>query len=234
ALMTDSPMPVSQGQTIFTVSNGSFSATGITFLPGGTYNIWGQYSGDGTNAASTSAKTQITVNPEASSTYFNIVDVATPQTGTVALNSGTTNVPYGTQLILSAEPVPTTYYNNCITASNPSSSACSVAYTFPTGTVAFADNGSTINTAVVNAEGDAEYNAPWTIGSHSVTAAYSGYGSYNKSTSSAITFSIAKATPGIFLNTALGASNGGSIVNGQSTAITILVENTSNSQNSST
>ena len=83
-----------------------------------------------------------------------------------------------------------TALENCFT----SSATCPV-FGIPTGTVAFADGGTTINTAVLNAEGDAEYNAPFAIGSHSVTASYAGDNSYNKSTASAVTFTVVKDTP---------------------------------------
>ncbi|MFY9937163.1 MAG: protease pro-enzyme activation domain-containing protein, partial [Silvibacterium sp.] len=43
ALMTDSTEPVQQGQPWFTLKNGSYSSNSVNFLPGGTYNIWGQY-----------------------------------------------------------------------------------------------------------------------------------------------------------------------------------------------
>ena len=62
ALMTDSPEAGQQARTLFTLSNGSFSGS-VNNLPGGTYNIWGQYSGDTSNSPSTSAKTQVTVSP---------------------------------------------------------------------------------------------------------------------------------------------------------------------------
>ncbi|HTD55610.1 MAG TPA: Ig-like domain repeat protein [Silvibacterium sp.] len=222
ALMTDSTEPLQQGQTSFKLSSGSYSGS-ANFLPGGTYNVWGQYGGDSSNGPSTSQKTSITVSPESSSVYFNVLDVATPTSGTAAIASGGT-ADYGTQLILSAVLVPTTYYNQCINVSNPPSSCSTTTYGVPTGTVTFADNGSTINTAVVNAEGDAEYNAPWSVGSHSVTASYSGDNSYNSTSASAITFKIQKNTPNI--DSASSALN-----SGQSSVFTVRVMNSANLQN---
>ena len=159
--MTDSTEPVQQGQPWFTLKNGSYSSNSVNFLPGGTYNIWGQYSGDGTNAASTSQKTSITVNPENSGIYFNLFSPAgTSSSGSITSGA---SIDYGTQLLLSAQVAPSsqlTALENCFT----SSATCPV-FGIPTGTVAFADGGTTINTAVLNAEGDAEYNAPFAIGS---------------------------------------------------------------------
>ncbi|MGB0122629.1 MAG: Ig-like domain repeat protein, partial [Silvibacterium sp.] len=231
ALMTDSTEPVQQGQTNFPLTNGSFAASGVNYLPGGTYNIWGQYSGDATNAAAPSQKTQITVNPEASGIYFTVSDVGTGSGGGPAISSGTTNIPYGTQLILSAQVAPSsqlTAYENCQTGA---SSTCPI-FTEPTGTVAFADNTAAINTAVINAEGDAEYNAPWTIGSHSVTAKYSGDSSYNASTAPAFTFSIAQDIPVISPYTTI-ATQSNALVSNQQNVFTIQVLNSANAANES-
>ena len=232
AIETNSTEPVNQGQNFYTLSGtGSFSGS-FNYLPGGTYSVWANYGGDATNASSASAKAQITVNPESSSTYFNILDVATPATGTIAINPGTTNIPYGTQLIPAAEPFPTTYYNQCVINPNPPASCNTTFFTLPTGTVTFADNGITINTAVVNTEGDAEFNAPWSVGAHSVTARYSGDASYTASSAAAITFSIAKDTPLVVLSSAAQTPSG-TYQGGQSMVFTIQVENSANLTNES-
>ncbi|HEX4310944.1 MAG TPA: protease pro-enzyme activation domain-containing protein [Acidobacteriaceae bacterium] len=227
-LMTDSTTPSQQGQSLFTLSNGSFSSSNVNYLPGGTYNVWGHYGGDSSNAPSDSAKTQITVSPEASTVYFNILNTGTTSSGSVAISSGTTAVPYGTQALLAAQIFGTSYYNNCFTTQS-TSAACSF-YTTPTGSVVFADNGTTINTATLNTEGDAEFNGPFYVGAHSVTASYAGDASYQKSSASAITFTIVKDTPDIYA----GASNqcasctGTSFTGGQTTYFDVLVENSAN------
>jgi subtilase family serine protease len=218
ALMTDSTEPVQQGQTRFTLSNGAFSSS-LNTLPGGTYNVWGQYSGDASNAASTSQKTQVTVNPETSGIYFTLIS----STGTVA--SGTSNIDYGTQLILNAQVAPSsqlTAFENC-----QSTHTNCPTFTLPTGTVVFSDSSNTINTAVINAEGDAEYNAPFALGSHSVAASYAGDNSYSKSTASAITFTVVKDTPQVFLSASnqTNATNLTQVVGGQATVFNIQVEN---------
>jgi subtilase family serine protease len=230
AIETNSTQPQNQGQTFFPLSGGSFTGS-INYLPGGTYSVWANYGGDTTNASSASAKAQITVNPEASTTYFNILDVATPATGTVALSPGSTAV-YGTQLILAAQLYPTTYYNQCFVPATPPASCNTATFTFPTGTVTFADNGITVNTAVVNAELDAEYNAPWSVGAHSVTARYSGDASYTASSAAAIPFSIVKDTPVVALSSAAQTPSG-TYQGGQSTVFTIQVENSANLTNES-
>ncbi|HVT96499.1 MAG TPA: protease pro-enzyme activation domain-containing protein, partial [Acidobacteriaceae bacterium] len=101
ALLADTTLPVQQAQATFSLSAGAFSASNVNYLPGGTYNIWGQYGGDGKNAASTSAKTQITVTPEASTTTFDVLNSASTSSASV-ITAGQ-SVSYGTQLILAAQ-----------------------------------------------------------------------------------------------------------------------------------
>jgi hypothetical protein len=180
ALMTDSTDTVQQGQTLFTLSNGSYSGS-VNFLPGGSYNIWGQYGGDAANGLSTSAPVLINVTPEASTTSL-IAENLETYSGPEYVTSGTMNIPYGEDLVFYAQPAP---------SSNPGT------YTVPTGTVAFADNGSPIATVALNAEGFAELNAAWSLGSHSITTSYSGDQSYSASSAAPFTFGIEKQTPWI-------------------------------------
>ena len=226
ALMTDSPEAIQHGQGTFALSSGAYSNTAVNFLPGGTYNIWVNYGGDGTNAASSSAKTQITVTPDTPGMNLNLFNAALGQYFTSSSNPGTT-VDYGTQLMLSAMVGPTS-----VTGSNDPLQNCiingtgcsSLSYTIPTGTVTFNDNSNTINTAVVNAEGDAEYNAPFAIGSHSVTATYNGDQSYNKYTSSAIPFTVVKDSPAMGVD-ASNETSQGALIASQPTVFNVIVEN---------
>jgi subtilase family serine protease len=226
ALMTSSTEPVQQGQgfpglfnsgaaSTFTLSGGAFSGS-VSTLPGGTYDIWGSYSGDGTNGMSTSTPVSITVTPENSDLAFNIYTAGATYTST---STPGTNVDYGTQFLLSAKAAP---------------AAGGSTYTIPTGTVTFTDNTSTVlNTAVVNVEGDAEYNAPFSVGPHSVTASYSGDKSYNASTAAAIPFKVVQDTPVMKVATSILA--GGEVVNGtgQPTVLTVQIENGVQNSNSS-
>jgi trimeric autotransporter adhesin len=218
ALVTSSTEPINTGtSTFFTLTNGSFSNSNVNFLPGGTYNIWGMYSGDGTNGASASTQTQITVSPENSGIFFNVISPM----GTIP--SGTGSIDYGTQLNLSAQVTPSSQLaavEKCMTTQG---AACPT-YEFPTGTVAFADNGSTINTAVVNAEGDAEYNAPFAVGSHSIVSSYSGDNSYEKSAAIATTFTVVKDTPAMNISAASQLlTNNGQAVTGQINTFNVQV-----------
>ncbi len=232
ALIASGTEPLQQGlpvslaenyasQTFFTLSGGSYSGS-VSYLPGGTYNIWGQYSGDGTNGMSSSTPpVQITVNPEASGIYF---AVRQPTTFFTAASLPVTTY-YGMQLDLSAQVAPSADVANLQACQTTAGVACPV-FGAPTGTVIFSDNGSAINTAVVNAEGDAEYNAPFAIGAHSVTASYSGDNSYNASTATAIPFTVIKDNPYIVLHFSAETTSG-YLVNGpdQPTVVTVQIEN---------
>jgi trimeric autotransporter adhesin len=218
ALVTNSPVMSQQGQTNFTLSNGSASSS-VSFLPGGTYSIWGQYSGNGTFGAATSSKTQITVTPEASAILSTVL---TPVNGGLESVSGGVTIPYGTQIILDGMPFGSTFYTTCV-LTNSTSTACETPQTFPTGSVTFSDNGTPRATAVINSEGDAEYSSgAYTIGAHSITASYTGDASYNSSTAGAITFNVAQVPAGNLTVTILPSQNPTPI--GQPLVLTALVE----------
>ena len=227
ALLTDSTEPLQQSQSVFALSNGAFSNTSVNYLPGGTYHVWASYGGDGSNALSSSAKTQITVTPETPGMNFNIF-APSATNGYYLAGSGSgpgTAVDYGSQLMLSSEVAPTSQLSALQTCTINGTGCSTLTFTTPTGTVTFSDSSAAINTAVVNAEGDAEYNAPFAVGAHSVTAAYNGDQSYNKvSSSSPITFTVVKDNPQV-LFAASNTNSAGNIVSGQPTAFTFIVEN---------
>jgi hypothetical protein len=93
--------------------------------------------------------------------------------------------------------------------------------------VNFTDNGTTVNNAVLNAEGDAEFNGPYYVGSHAVTATYAGDSSYAKSSGSTISFTVAKDTPAIELAASL-ISQAGQLASGQADVFTIVLLNSAN------
>jgi hypothetical protein len=208
AVMTDSPMTSNQGQVALTLASGAASES-LTFLPGGSYNIWGSYSGDGTFAPSTSSKTPITVTPEASTLELQVAEYANGQTA----NLSGQQVPYGTLAIFDGYPLPTSDYN-C-------SSSCP-AFTSATGTVTFTDNGNALNTVVINSEGYAEFTTGGlAVGAHSISASYPGDNSYNKasSTPGSVAFTVVKGTTQVSLR-----STPATIAQGQTTTLSALVE----------
>jgi subtilase family serine protease len=211
ALMTDSTDPLQAGQAVFELSGGNYSGM-FPALPGGTYNVWGQYSGDGVNGASTSNKTLITVSPEASLLQLYVFDVTSQ--GNAVLGTGS-QVSYGTQMVFTAFPAP---------KSGQTSDG------IPTGTVSFTDNNAPLTTVNVNASGEAAYNAPISVGSHSVVASYSGDSSYTASAAPALAFTVVKDTPLVGLSgpdeIGQGIYQGGGPI-----TFTVQVENGANSLN---
>ncbi len=234
AIMTNSTEQSQQGITTFPLgSSGNYSGS-LTTLPGGNYDIWASYSGDSNNAMSVSQKIPLTVQPEPSGIAFGIyqnTSINAPGSGSYLTTSPSASIDYGTQLMLSAKVAPTadvTAVQNC--SASTSTAKCPT-YGAPTGVITFLDNGATLNTAVLNSEGDAEFNAPLSVGSHSLSASYAGDNSYDKSTSAnPITVTVAKDTPVISLGTSVtgtGSSGTTSLVNGpnQPTVLTVEVEN---------
>jgi hypothetical protein len=213
-LLTNSTETAEQSQPFFTLSNGSYSNNTVNLLPGGTYNVWTQYGGDGTNARSASTPVQVTVTPENSAVQLSIFNGNS--SSTIGLDA---SFPYGTTpLILDAQPLP---------ASAATCSTNCPSFQPPTGTVVFFDGGTPINTAVLNAEGDAEYAPQGTFnaGSHSITSSYSGDNSYNTSSASAITFIVTKAAPSVAVT---GPTGGTAYAAGQTSTLSLAVETLSN------
>jgi trimeric autotransporter adhesin len=227
ALETDSTEPVNQGQAVFPLTSGSYTNAAVNYLPGGTYHIWGQYGGDSKNGMSTSTPPiQITVTPETPGIALHLFNASLGEYYPGTASNPGTQVDYGTQLMLSALVGPASQINFLSSCEILGTNCSSVGtFTTPTGNVTFTDNANTINTALMNAEGDAEYNAPFAVGAHSVSATYNGDQSYNKVTATApIPFTVIKDNPEFYYN----ASNFNSqeeIISGQPTVFTVIAEN---------
>ncbi|MGC1463841.1 MAG: Ig-like domain repeat protein [Terracidiphilus sp.] len=218
ALMTDNPTPLQAGLTSFTLASGAYSSSSVIDLPGGTYNIWGQYSGDTKNAPSTSTKTAVTVTPEASILALNLTEVG----GSDPL----TAIPYGASMLASVQ------------VTGGSCSISCVSPTLPTGTVALLNGATTLKTIPVNLNGTAQDESPYAVqtAAYLLSAKYSGDSSYNASTSSTCnglpgtcSFTVVKDTPTVSLT--VNGSATGQGVSGTATVLTIQVVN-SNSYSS--
>lgn len=172
---------------VFTLSGGGYSGT-LTGLPGGTYNIYAHYEGDGTYAASDSPSIHVNIGKEPSTVTLNLYDF---YPGIV--QSGVTSLPYG-------------YLADLIgTVAGASATGT------PSGTLAFAisQNGTTLApyTGTLDASGNAAliagagysslYIAPnypaLAPGSYTVTASYAGDSSFNASTGTS-NFTVTKYT----------------------------------------
>ena len=186
SILTNSPLPASPSVDFLTVgSNGSASGS-VDSLPGGTYQVWADYGGDGLHASSNSSPVSVIVTPEASSisisgtqtTYSEIYSPAvgcTPVVGPyeAPVGSGSSVPPY-TPLWLTVQPRGST--SDLTTA---------------TGSVKFTLDGQPASVPL-NVSGIATWITPMTVsaGTHTVTASYSGDASYGASTSSPFTYTV--------------------------------------------
>jgi hypothetical protein len=161
-----------------TLSGGTTTIPGV-ILPGGTYNATAHYAGDGTFAASDSAGVPVVVNKENSALQMGIVTFDI-NTGNLLSTNATTFV-YGSPYILRMDILNSTgTTTNCkplVTGGTTTGCAFDA-----TGTITLKDNGNLLDggSFPVNSEGHAEDQPiQLGVGSHPLTATYSGDNSYN-------------------------------------------------------
>ena len=156
----------------------SATATGsINTFPGGTYQVTAQYAGDGVFAPSTSAASTLTVTPEPSVLNLDVryewFNGTLYQVGIVQSGG---QVPFGSDWTVEAYPTGQ--------ASNSTAPG--------TGTVTFTD-GTTSVTVPLNSSGVATWSpADFSIGSHAISASYSGDASQNASTAGPFSFTVSQ------------------------------------------
>lgn len=179
------------GLKLLTLQSGAASAS-VNSLPGGQYSVSARYGGDNVFASSTSSRISVNVAPEASSlslfgSYYSF------DSGTTGVLTNGSSYPVGTSLAIEAQAVG---------VRAPAGSTDGVA----TGTVTFTDAASagTVNSGSINmgSGSTAEWvPATLTVGSHSISASYSGDPSFNASSSTTpLNFTIIKAVPGTALS----------------------------------
>ncbi len=162
-------------------ASGSFSQ-----LPGGTYNVYANYGGDINHAGSISPPVQVTVSPENSTVQFSAAMINSNYTVT---NIAGKTIPLGSFISLNAEPIGASQAANPTPATNA------------TGTILFGDSysGSGLatgfNQVALDSTGNVEVNtSAFNAGTHTISASYSGDLSYNASSASPISFTVAKAS----------------------------------------
>jgi len=171
-----------KGLDHFTLSGGSLNNATTQNLPGGTYNLTAHYSGDGTNAPSDSPAVQITVAPETSKLFANLV--------TFNVNGNPTNftansATYGLGYYLLRMDVGDSAAT--VSPSTGISSNCSKGIsTCPTGAIAITANGAPLGSGSLplNIKGFVE-NFSLVPGSYAISATYPGDASYGSSSTTA-------------------------------------------------
>jgi len=173
--------------TMFALSGGSASGS-YSQLPGGSYNVYARYGGDGSHSGSISQPVQVTVSPEDSVLKLS-VDAVNSSLQLVSIAGQ--SVPLGTFITMNAQPVGVSQLGS----KNPLSNA--------TGTVTFTDESTGYayqwnEQAPLDSSGNSEANAlVLPAGPHSIAASYSGDLSYHASNASAVNFTIAPVATAI-------------------------------------
>jgi hypothetical protein len=169
----------SNSQVSLMLTNGQAAGNWAGF-PGGTYNVYASYGGDGTYSSSISAPTQITVTPEDSMVRLSVFAPASG--GRLASLAGKT-VAYGTYVSVDAQPIG----RSQAASANPLVNA--------TGTITFSDTADqgVQGSGMLDATGNSEFPVHYFgVGTHTVSASYSGDSSYNPGASGPVTFTVQK------------------------------------------
>jgi hypothetical protein len=193
SLVTDT----GKGVGLATLTNGSSSGS-FSNLPAGRYNLFAHYPGDGTFGASGSLPIPVNIIPEASSITLGKPNLATIQ--------------YGVEIVIPA----------IVTANSGNGT--------PTGPVSFTDNGAPLFSLPLNSAGQVDFisngnadpSAPapatLTVGTHTISASYSGDSSFQPSgPATPVTVTVTKAQPSLVLEP--GQS---SLITGQQLALHVL------------
>jgi Bacterial Ig-like domain (group 3) len=196
SILTNSPVPASQSVDVITLGSNGSAGGSINSLPGGAYQVWADYGGDGLHSSSNSSPVSVTVTPEASSinisawrTFgpgFNPAVGCTPVVGEyeTPIASGA-SISSGTPLWLRVQPWGLTS-----------------SLTTATGSATFTLDGQPASVPL-NVSGIATWVTPATLspGAHSVIASYSGDSSYGSSTSPPFTFTVQQSgSPFVLMN----------------------------------
>lgn len=167
------------GELAIPLTNGVASSS-YNGLPGGTYTLYARYSGDSSDAASSSTPISINIAPEASTTALSLnVYSAGTTTPITTLNA----IPYGSYIFSDAF-----VYGTAEGQATTEGQA--------TGTITYLDKAATLGSAPITSLDYASFPGlskgvyPFTAGTHSLTASYPGDGSFKASTSAPVSFTV--------------------------------------------
>jgi hypothetical protein len=177
-IFTSSPLQADTAIEALTLSGGTANNT-TNVLPGGTYNIYAHYAGDGTYASSVGAATPstLTVKPEACQmvVYGHNVNIG-----------ATTNIPYGSPVSITVEPYSSATTNNV---------------GIPSGSINVINNGTLLTTLPVNSEGSATFSSNLlTTGPHTIVLTYPGDASFGSCSTGTFLAQISTASTTTSLN----------------------------------
>lgn len=174
-----------------TLSKGTASTT-VNNLPGGEYQVTAKYTGDTVFAPSNSNPMTLNVAPENSTVSLTATYWSNSSNAFTAV-ANSASYPYGTYIAVDGQPKG---------VNSPQGSTDGLA----TGTIIFNDSVGGISTSSNPVGIDREGIAEWVpaivlpVGTHTLSASYSGDPSFNASSNSAaVTFTIGKAQPGAYL-----------------------------------
>ncbi|HLV87746.1 MAG TPA: Ig-like domain repeat protein [Candidatus Sulfotelmatobacter sp.] len=187
ALVASGASAEGSGLGELTLTSGSASST-FNNLPGGQYQVSARYSGDSLFATSNSQPQTLNVTPENSTLTLFGNTYMLGALGYTPLSNGS-SYPYGTYISVDAQ---------ARGVNAPAGSGDGVA----TGTVTFNDSSSTSGPINVDHTGVSQWvpASGFSVGAHSLSANYSGDGSFNASSTDApLNFAVTKATPTIDL-----------------------------------
>jgi trimeric autotransporter adhesin len=188
-IFTSSPLQADTAIEALTLSGGTANDT-ANILPGGTYNIYARYAGDGTYASSVGAATPatLTVKPEACQmvVYGHNINIGS-----------STNIAYGSPISITVEPYSAATTNNV---------------GIPSGSINVTDGGTLITTLPINSEGSATFSSNLlALGSHSITLTYPGDASFTTCQTGPYLASITKAGTKTSLQPTSASANSGFI-----------------------
>ncbi|HXB75695.1 MAG TPA: Ig-like domain repeat protein [Candidatus Acidoferrales bacterium] len=199
AAAASSPNPANAGQSItFGTTVTPSSATGsVQFLDGSTSLGTAPLSGGSASLSTVALNAgnhSVTVVYSGDGNYSTSTSAAVSQV-----------VKGATTVAVQATPSPSAYGQTVqLTAVVSPSTA--------TGTVQFLDGGTALGSVTVSA-GAATLSVPaFAVGTHAITASYSGDGSYVNSTSATMTYTVGKANPSVTVTTSTNPSNPGQAV----------------------
>jgi len=171
-LNSNDPQADANGLDLLTLTAGTVTSS-INNLPGGTYQVTASYSGNGVYGPSVSAPVTVTVTPE-TDTLNGSGWVLNPLDDYIYPLVAGMSIPYGSQVYVDVQPVGVNAGSSTTGQAAPA-----------TGVVNFVDKvGTTTKTTPValNSAGVAEWSsAALVVGSHTISAAYSGDASYSAS-----------------------------------------------------